>query len=432
MPELNANQIAAGAAATLAKDFLSTLLTTIPAKIQTFVARYFDNLQGSVERNFVSCSTVRTIINKDKPVPLDSIYVKGKFRCDDQLVNDDEICQLVRDGRRIVVSGFGGIGKTVLCKYIWLSIFRNPEGRIPIFFELRNLNDITEKDLITYIRISLTSKNTSIPSDQFLSIMAQGRFIFILDGFDEIPDDNRFEIQRQILELAGQYPECGFVVSSRADERFSSWQEFYSYHAVSFDKKQASEVIAKVEFDEDIKKEFSSEILNNRYNDYKIFFSTPLLTLMMLMTYLQIKYIPDSPHVFYRYAFQTLYTLHDASKKGFQRRRYVNISESDFINVFSLFCLVSYIDMEHTFDKREIIQYFENVKTKANVNYNSEMFLEECVESVNFLYKDGEKYSFTHRSFQEYCSAYSATHYSPTSLPEIIDRIPLRYTNLFF
>lgn len=432
MTEFNPNAVAASVFTDLAKELMRNIFHGIPEFAQNKYKTYFENFEESLKKMYIVCFNVRTIINKDEPVPLDNIYVKGKYKCGDRTYNDDELCQIVRDGQRVVVTGFGGIGKTVFCKYLWLSIYREPGGKIPIFFELRNLNDITKQDIEAYVRISLTISGKTLPEDIFRELMRKGRFIFILDAFDEIPDDNRFEIQRQIIELAHQYPSCGFVVSSRSDDRFHSWHEFYHYAVKGFDKKQSKQVIEKVTFDSSVKKEFLQEIHEKRYEDYKEFFATPLLTLMMLMTYLQIRYIPDSPHIFYRYAFQTLYTLHDASKQGFQRKRYVDMSEAQFINIFSLFCLVSYIEMEHTFEYDTIIRILDSVKKKIDFEYDSDGFLKESVESVNLIFKEGDKYSFTHRSFQEYFTAYAADHYFPSSFRSVIERIPVRDSDSVF
>ncbi|MFJ1308561.1 NACHT domain-containing protein [Agrobacterium sp. P15N1-A] len=430
--EMDINKIAVGVVTDLTKTTVKSIFSYLPGKIISKYEVYFRNFEDYLEKTHKVCSIVRTIISKDRPTSIEDIYVKGRYKCGKEIIGDDELAQKIRDGQRVIVSGFGGIGKTIFCKYLWKSLYDNPIGKVPIYFELRNINDITTQNLSTYIRLSLTVADRPVPEAIFSEMMANGRFVFIFDGFDEVPERFRLDIQAQILELAARYEGCGFVVSSRADDRFSSWLEFHTYHANEFDKEQSRLVIQKIEFDREIKKEFMSEILEKRYEDYRTFFSTPLLTLMMLMTYLQIRYVPDSRHVFYRYAFQTLYTLHDASKQGFQRKRFIEMGESDFINVFSLFCLVSYADMEHSFTRSEIINYINKVKSRSRVDYDPELFLKECVESVNLIYKDGDNYSFIHRSFQEYFCAYAVTHYFPDKISEVIERIPVQRADSVF
>jgi len=332
----------------------------------------------------------------------------------------------VRDGTRIIVSGFGGIGKTVFCKYLFCSVFRNPAGKIPVFFELRKISEITEKNIYAYLRISLTAEAEPLPEDVFKAMMRDGRFLFILDGFDEIPDEFKNDIQKQIIEISHLYRGCGIVISSRLDERFASWQEFHVYRALPFDKEQARQVIDKIEFETETKKEFIVNILEKRYETYKPFLSTPLLTLMMLMTYLQIRHIPDNVHIFYRYAFQTLFTLHDASKEGFQRKRRLNLSEQEFLEVFSIFCLSSYVDMRYSFTEAACIEYIDKAKKRTGKSFSAIDFLSDATDAVNMLFKDGDQYTFIHRSFQEYFTAYAITHYFVKPIREVMPRLPRR------
>ena len=432
MNQLDENKVVANVITDLTKDLIQTLYRSIPDRVSKKYQQYFEKFDFALSRDSKTCLNVRTIINKESSVKLDDIYVKSSYISDGEFYNDDDLCQAVRDEKRLVVLGFGGIGKTIFCKYLWLSVFRNPAGKIPIFFELRHLNDLTTQDLISYIRASLSDTGDLIPSDVFQNMMKDGRFIFILDGFDEIPDNNRNEIEKQILRLAASFPNCGLVISSRQDDRFFAWGEFQIYRVQNFNKEQSREVITKAKFDEEIKSEFITEIIDKRYDKYSEFFATPLLTLMMLMTYSQIKYIPDNPTIFYKYAFQTLYTLHDASKQAYQRKRYVDLGEGEFIHAFSLFCLSTYADSEHSFEKTEFVSRMNAVKDRVKFDFDSEQFLKEATESVNLLFKEGNSYNFTHRSFQEYFCAYAATHYYPESFRELVAKIPVSYSDSVF
>jgi len=432
MSEIDPNKIIAATGTALTKDFLKSLSETVKAGVKKRFYQYFESFTPYLDRAYIGCSTVKTIINKEKPVSIDDIYVKASFSCGPDRVDDDALCQAARDNKRIVVTGFGGIGKTVFCKYLFLSIFRNPEGRIPVFFELRRINDLSDKNLSAYIRVSLTAEREILTDEVFRAMMADGRFVFILDGFDEIPDEFKSDIQRQILEMAHLYRACGFVVSSRFDDRFSSWQEFDVYKALPFEKTQTLEVIEKAQFDKDTKKEFITNIYEKRYEDYKGFFSTPLLILMMMMTYLQIRHIPDNVQIFYRYAFQTLFTLHDASKEGFQRKRRLNLSEQEFMEIFSIFCLSSYVDMEHTFNEERCIAYLEKAKKRVNGTFDTGDFLADAKDAVNMLFKDGDQYTFIHRSFQEYFTSYAITHYFVKPIIKVLPKIPRRESDSVF
>lgn len=411
---------------------VSRIFSLVPSKISSVYNLYWKNFNYIIEVNYLACTRLRTIINKESSVDLRKIYVKAIYTSNQIQYGDDDIAEMLRNDGKIIVSGFGGIGKTVFLKYLWITFFENPSGRVPIFFELRNTNEMASVDLITHIRLSLAFENQSISPDVFTALLAEGRFVFMLDGFDEVADENRVNIERQIQILAKQFPRCSVIVSSRQDSRFYSWQDFQHFNVMKFNKSQATEVIEKAEFDKKLKGEFRKEILEKRYEKYEDFFGTPLLTLMMLMTYQQIKYIPDNPHEFYKYAFQTLYTLHDASKQGFQRKRFVDLSEAQFQTIFSLFCLVTYVKGQQSFDKAALIQYFEDVKKRSCCVYDSESVFREAAESVNLLYADGNQYTFVHRSFQEYFTAYAATHYYSDSFSQLLDIIPARNSDAVF
>ncbi len=241
--EVDLNKVAIGVTTELTKTTVKSIFTYFPLKLRSVYDVYFKNFEEYLDRTYKTCSIVRTIINKDKPTNISDIYVKAKFKCGKELIGDDELCQRIREGQRVVVSGFGGIGKTIFCKYLWKSLYDNPVGKVPVYFELRNINDITTQSLENYIRISLTIGDRPVPEDVFSEMMAGGRFVFIFDGFDEVPERFRLDIQSQIVDMSNTYDDCCFVVSSRADDRFSSWLEFHIYSACEFDKDQSSRLI---------------------------------------------------------------------------------------------------------------------------------------------------------------------------------------------
>ncbi|MBZ9922851.1 hypothetical protein LB579_34945, partial [Mesorhizobium sp. BR1-1-7] len=154
MSDIDPNKIAIGLGTALVKDFLKNLSESVTRTISKKYAQYFSNFGPYLEKMHTTCSSVKTIINKERPIKIEEIYVKTRFRCNDQIVDDDSLCQEIRDNKRIVVTGFGGIGKTIFCKYLFMSVFRNPGGKIPIFLELRRLNEISQKNLLAIMRVS--------------------------------------------------------------------------------------------------------------------------------------------------------------------------------------------------------------------------------------------------------------------------------------
>lgn len=399
------------------KDIENSKLSEVAAKyIEDFFSfgkkyidkrflRYFQDFKPYLERIYEKCSTLKIPMDRDRLYSIDDIYVNGTFSSSGEKYDDDHIIKQLLSGKKLVVQGSGGIGKTVLTKKIALEVLRSKSGKIPILIELRKVNEISNKNLSAYIRIMPFSNGTPLSEEVYNEFMREGRFVLLFDGFDELSDEYRKEIQAQILHFSFTYPKCGIIVSSRNDDRFMAWEKFELFHAAPFSKNQVRAIVERVHFNKTIKKKFITEILDKQYKQYSTFLSTPLLSLLMLFTYDKFGEVPEKVHIFYRYAFLTLYSLHDASKEAFQRKRKTNLNEDEFSRIFSIFCLLTYKDGKKTFDKTSLTEAVKRAIDRSNINVPVENFIEEATESVNLLYKEGDIFTFSHRSFQEYFSA---------------------------
>lgn len=422
----NVNQVAAAVLADLVKSFF----VSVKDKSSSFIGKKLDLFKTDFDQyltaTYERCNYVKTIITKDRPYELSDIYVSSHFRCGEDIVSDDEVCQIVRDNKRVLVTGFGGIGKTVFSKYLWMSVFRESHGRIPVFLELRRLNGITSINLEGYIKNLLFPTAKSDKDDIFNYFLNEGKFIFVLDALDEVNEEKRKNIEESILDMSFKYPSCGFVITSRHSGDLESWERFFIYKSCPFSKSQVKELIANVYFDEPTKKKFIKKIVEDSYESYRTFLETPLLSLMMLMTFSQYGELPEKVHLFYRYAFNTLYSWHDGSKEAFQRERRSGLILDQFEKVFSIFSMLSYYDQEHSFDEDALIKYIERVKGFVDFKFDTLKFIYEAEQSVNLIFKEGGQYAFTHRSFQEYFTAFAISSYFSNRVIDLVNSMAFR------
>jgi hypothetical protein len=392
--------------------------------MQTQLLPHLDNFTGYIDSTYRKCNSVKIIVDRDQVHRLSDIYVKGRYEYAGASVDDDEICQLIRDNGRVVIQGFGGIGKTMLLKYIWLSIVSESAGRIPVMIELRRLNELNQSDLLSYIRAALAPTGRPMSVEQFETLLISGKFVLLFDALDEVNDEIRLSIEKQILDLSHRYTSCGVLVSSRHNPRFGSWDAFRVYHATPFNKKQIIEVIKKVPFESKVKAKFLSELVGRKYESYSDFLETPLLALMMLMTFEQFADVPEKVHIFYRYAFQTLYTLHDAGKEAFRRERKSKLNEDDFCKIFALLCLSTYISRVTSFSRKDLVSDVSIAAGRAQIRVDANDYVSELCESVNLMYDEGDHITFTHRSFQEYFTADALTGHMAANFSKLVGRIP--------
>lgn len=256
-----------------------------------------DNLKLSygpyLESTFERCTRIKTLVNSDEPIHLQSIYVQTKFKCNKRELDDIDVIGEIKKRKRAIVSGTAGGGKTIFMKFLWISFFENPEGKIPIFLELRKINDLTTDDMLSYIYHTITSANSTVTRELFDKAVKKGGFTFIFDGFDEIVVEKRSIIEKQILDLSNNNPDCVYIVSTRPDDRFDSWQLFYNYRVQPMNKPSVISLVNKLEFDNSIKKKFTDLVEKELYDKHKSFLSIPLLATLMLMTFNNFADIPE-------------------------------------------------------------------------------------------------------------------------------------------
>jgi hypothetical protein len=356
-------------------------------------------------KTYERVSNIKTFADPMKPVSLLDHFVETKLiHSKNKIVNQDDIRESIIKNEKIILSALAGFGKSVLMRFLALSFYENPTGKIPIFIELRDLNRIKNPNLISYIH-STYKQNSNLNKDVFVEGLKKGVFVLFFDGFDEINFEHRSSIQEQILDLCDSYPEISILVSSRPDMKFDSWSKFSTYHIQPMDLKQVTELINKIEYNDVLKKKFLEKLRNNLFHQHQSFMSTPLLATLMMLTYEKNANIPDRMHLFYLRAFETLFDKHDTYKEQYERKRKTELRIDEFSKLFSVFCFNTYISEEFEFSKISIIEYLGDAISYCGLYIDVEDVLFDLTESVCLIQLEGLFYSFVHRSFQEYFTA---------------------------
>ena len=281
---------------------------------------------------------------------------------------------------------------------------------IPVFIELRSLNTLENKELniSNLIFKTLVSNGFRLERKYFDDSLEQGAYIIFLDGFDEIHHDKKASITKEIKVFCERYASNQVFVSSRPSTEFIGWSDFSEFESLPLTKEQALSLINKIDFDETAKSIFSEELDKKLYKKYKSFASNPLLLTIMLLTFQKHASIPERLNDFYEEAFVTLFNVHDATKDSFVRDIRSGLSCEDFKLVFSYICFKSYFKGEYEFSETRLHELINSAKEKFKdkFSFNVDDFQEDLVHSVCMLVKEGLEYRFSHRSFQEYFSAW--------------------------
>ena len=153
---------------------------------------------------------------------------------------------------------------------------------------------------------------------------------------------------------------------------------------------------------------------------------------MMLLTFQHYAEIPEKIHVFYDLSFDTLFSKHDALKEAYSRKKYTKYSIDVFKRRLGFFCLISYLDQKYEFSRDDFLQYVARSAEIDGLSGDSEEFCRDLLESVCIMQQDGLNINFSHRSFQEYFSAYCLARLPVEKLKTILPKLAHRRSDSVF
>lgn len=390
------------------------------------------DLTSHMESTFKRCRYIKTLLNPNEPAEFLDIYATQRFRRNSIEYDQYGLVEFIRHKQNnVVVTGTGGSVKSMFMRYLWLSLFVNHGGRIPLFIELRAMNALSQVSLTDFLYYVLSVGRASISRKDFAKNLKRGDFMVLLDGFDELSSDLRERIQTEIIDFSIAYPKVGITVSGRPDERFSSWNSFTVVTVAPLHKSDVLELIKRAPFDEVSKNKFHTKVKSTAfYAKQKGFLENPLLASMMLLTFSYNYDIPDKMHLFYHQAFDALYQRHDSHKPGGYKRNFCcDLAEDGFKRLLSYFCLITYFEQIFEFDKDALISNIRKAISIEKVDIKAEDFASDLCDCVCLVVKDGLTYTFAHRSFQEYFAAYYLAFVTTKNIPNIIAKLSARHND---
>ena len=411
MDSLDSQQILTNITTNIAEDCIKTAWNKIEKFFKDLNAkdsiRYKDAYEKYLVNTEQKVSKIKTIIYRRAPKDLYSFYECTGVMYNGNTINTENINDILKIGNKIIVSGTGGIGKSILFKHLFLNTIAET-AYIPVLIELRSFNIYDTKDISIYTAIyeCLVDNGFELSDEYFEYSLKEGAYIILFDGYDEVNRDKTEKITKEIKELSEKYGKNKFLISSRPSEEFIGWNDFYEVETLKLNKQQALNLIKKLEFDELVKDTFYKELDRTLYDKYESFASNPLLLNIMLLTFQKHASIPERLNDFYDEAFVTLFNVHDATKDSYVRDIRSGLGCEDFKLVFAYICFKSYFNEEFQFSESRLRVYIKQTREKFDrFNFTVENFKEDLTQSVCMLVKEGGAYRFSHRSFQEYFAA---------------------------
>ena len=369
----------------------------------------WDEFMGSGLYNYLYSQTnkyyfVNTFLHRAEKVEFDNVYYPVNARYGHLITNFSNLDEVLDEYKGITIVGSAGSGKTTLIKYIFLRAI-SQKKQIPVFVELRNLNDYNgsfEKLISEKVLESRVKPSSSI----FKRTLKKGNFIFLLDGYDEIFSSKKQEINRQLELFIDAYSENRFILTTRPGSGIERFPRFNDFQVCSLENADIIGFITKIVENKERRERIINTVQSPENKDNLEYLKNPLLLSMFILAFENHPEIPGLKNAFYRNVFDTLYSKHDGiTKNSFPRERLTKLKREDFESILSLFCFLTLSKGSYTFTYEAFSDSLQRATKYFEYDVSTEDLIYDIHTSISIIILDGLKYSFPHRSMQEYFAA---------------------------
>lgn len=417
----------------------------INALVQELRSRRYDKIQAQ-------CSTVR-LLDIAQPIELNDIYVGVEIlealpnqNCIDfsniQAFSPQEFTSFdwgqtshkrvpalkaVATCSKLMIFGGPGSGKTTFLQHL---VMQCNQGRlllerVPIFIRLRNLVEETSKveslGLSTYIHQELHRSN--ILDQQVEALLRHGKALIVLDGLDEVQEEERSKVLQQIRKLSEEYYTNQFIITCRTGAHHCQLEGFTDVKIANFDQTEI-EVFVKKWFVSvgrnsrqkglAIAAQFIQQLQLSENRRIRELTTTPLLLHMACSVFQAKEEFPTKQSDFYKIGLDILLVRWDKARGIKRDAIYPQLSLPHKIKLLSQIATVMLAQNRYFFEKSLLQQYIADyLRTLPAASSDFEVLQmdgETVLKSIEVQHgllveRAQGIYSFSHLAFQEYLTA---------------------------
>ena len=358
-----------------------------------------------IQRKISSIETLKTFWSADKEINLTDFYYPSKIE-----INGGQIhCQYLSDlpTGNLIFEGIVGQGKSIYLRHLATSDIRsNQADKFPIFIEFRTLNN--KINLENAIRKYLEEINIdAYDSDTFEFIMHSGKFILLLDAFDEIEDHLVKSVYQEIDHFLEKYGTLRIVITSRPSAEIQKSSKFKIIKIASLKEADYTPFLSKLGLTAIFISEIKHSIKNSPSNISELI-TTPLMLTLVVIAYRSANKIPENLPEFFDILFRCVFSGHDNAKPTFRRTYASGISENKLQELFEAFCFVClHNKITRSLNTSQFDSFFLTANTLIetskceSANFRMDMNRVACL-----ILPDGyENWVFLHKSVMEYYAA---------------------------
>lgn len=427
------------------KEILDTIVTSFVAEVFTQTKSLFigtgeelkqflnRGLKRYLEKQKEKYSHIKTLLKGNTPVYLYDIYYHLKLRNERQTIETKSISNIFKKSNYITIIGDAGSGKSTLIKHLFLNSISEKSG-IPILVELRYLNDYNN-DFENYIYEKIFEYRLSQNKDILERLLVNGKFVFFLDGFDELNSEVKSKVISSLNNFINSYDKNRFILTTRPYSDIEHLPLFHNYFVKPLDK-SSGEIEGFIHKQLQLETELAIKIVESIKANQSIyiesFLTNPLLLSLYILTFQSDSSVPSEKSVFYRRVINVLFSEHDSKTKlGYPREKLTKLNQQQFEEILKSFCFISYFESKFSWESDYVNEKLVQIKSNLNVpDFDNNDFIKDLKLALALWLDDNGMMSFAHRSLQEYFAALSIKHLNPTQNQRIYEKIISRFSSI--
>lgn len=312
---------------------------------------------------------------------------------------------LIKRKNKILINDNAGMGKSTLLKMIFR--YAIDSGKcIPFYIDLKTLiKDDKVIDVVDHL-VDIFPSFTNVPSKEFVKCnLENSAYLFLFDGADEVPDKHKEKLFKKINEFTNKAKHSNFIVATRKEEKIkSNFLSFFNLNIKPLEIEEAYKLLRKCNFENVNAEKLIEEIKKPENEAVSEFLENPLLTTLLYTAYAHKRAIPLKKNLFYKQIYDALYEGHDATKSGyFYREKKSHLNISHFEEILSSLAFKGRSEEKLEYRKHELEEIIRSISlTHPTINFSPRDFMEDIIVNVPVFKKEGDLYSWQHKSIQEY------------------------------
>jgi predicted NACHT family NTPase len=400
---INKSDIAEPLTASLNQN--NTGLESYSVDIETLVQSCRENIKPYIKER---CGTIR-VLDMTQPIGLGEIYtnvnilekITGRRRRKSaELVQNlnsesDEFkrtwlskiaqeqipgLEAVERYSKLIVLGKPGAGKTTFLKYLAIQCISGKfqADRIPIFITLKQFAE-TQNNPDLRETIIRQLGNNLITNTQVSDLLNSGNFLILLDGLDEVREQDTSQVIIQIKDFSEQYHNNQFVITCRIAAREYTYEKFTEVEVADFNAQQIKDFANKwFGAKDDVVK--AEDFIQKLKQDKPIgeLATSPLLLTLLCLVFEESGDFPTNRSELYKEGLDALLKKWDAKRGIYRDQVYNKLSVQRKEDLLSKIAWTTFACGDYFFKQKvaeeHITEYMNNLLSAKANQFDSEKF----------------------------------------------------------